>query len=173
MLCDMSLEELILYSHTYELNVPADVLPEYCFRSVFVFEILHDGFGFSLDSNITATNVINGHKVSWALGSILYEINTLPWIYLQQPNAPPKEHNWTEILISGFVAYVLAIVICFVYRNKKSNTKKEVDKRLSSDIDDSSETATARASNVNQGAYGSLGRHSDRHQGGLVMNISM
>jgi hypothetical protein len=35
-----------------------------------------------MEDNITATNVINGQKVGWALGSMLYEINTLPWTYI-------------------------------------------------------------------------------------------
>lgn len=38
-----------------------------------------DGIGFPATANVTAIDVIDGQKLGWALGSTLYEINTLPW----------------------------------------------------------------------------------------------
>ena len=77
-ICSMSREELLNFNDGF---VNDDVAEEYCFRAVYVFHLLHNGYGFPLDYNITATNVINGQKVGWALGAMLYEINTLPWNY--------------------------------------------------------------------------------------------
>lgn len=57
-----------------------------CFKSMFVYQLLHNGYGFKLDQRITAANVVNGHKIGWALGSMLYEINSLPWTYIPNDN---------------------------------------------------------------------------------------
>jgi hypothetical protein len=51
-------------------------LTQFCFRSVFAYQILRNGYGFSEDFNFTAVDVLNGQKLGWALGSMLYEINT-------------------------------------------------------------------------------------------------
>ena len=58
-------------------------MASYCFQSAYVYEILRNGYGFQDSDYITATDIINGQKVTWALGSILYEINTLPWEYIE------------------------------------------------------------------------------------------
>jgi len=88
-----------------------------CFRSTFALEMLL-GFGLQMDDNITAANVINGQKIGWALGSMLYEINTLPWKY-----APKKWHQKYDVddglAIVGFVGImtssaILGALIAFV-----------------------------------------------------------
>ena len=93
-----------------------------CFRSTFALEMLL-GFGFQMGDNITAANVINGQKIGWALGSMLYEINTLPWKYA------PK--HWHEkygvddgLGIVGFFgimscSVVLGVLSIFVISRRK------------------------------------------------------
>lgn len=68
----------------YNKNLPIpinddDELSQFCFRSVFAYQILRNGYGFADDFKITAVDVLNGQKLGWALGSILYEINTRKW----------------------------------------------------------------------------------------------
>ena len=77
-LCSMEQEQLEIFNNDRLDDVDALKM---CFRSTFALEMLR-GFGFDMDDNITAADVINGHKVGWALGSMLYEINTLPWKYV-------------------------------------------------------------------------------------------
>ena len=78
--CNMSVGELIVYNNQRKKPYSSmDDLASMCFRSVFVSSFLIEGVGFPLSSEITAFDVINGQKVDWALGSMLYEINTLPW----------------------------------------------------------------------------------------------
>ena len=43
---------------------PDSEIDSYCFRSAYVFQLLHNGFGFHLNDTIRATNVVNGHKVA-------------------------------------------------------------------------------------------------------------
>ena len=47
-----------------------------------------------MDDKITATNVVAGQKVGWALGSMLYEINTLPWKYIPRDEV----HDYNQIV---------------------------------------------------------------------------
>lgn len=76
--CSMSKEELIAFANG---SVDSDEVEDYCFRSAYVFQLLRNGYGFQMQDNITSVEVIDGHKVGWALGAMLYEINTMPWTY--------------------------------------------------------------------------------------------
>ena len=78
--CTFSLKEL--GAHNERLDNPIDdenTLKAMCFRSAFVASFLIDGVGFPESYHITALDVVNGQKLGWALGSMLYEINALPW----------------------------------------------------------------------------------------------
>jgi hypothetical protein len=58
-------------------------LENYCFRSAYVFSLLRYGYGFKMEDNITSVDIVDGKKVGWALGAMLYEINAMPWTYLR------------------------------------------------------------------------------------------
>lgn len=78
--CSFNLDELV--SHNKKLDNPIDdenALKAMCFRSAFVASFLIDGVGFPETYHVTALDVVNGQKLGWALGSMLYEINALPW----------------------------------------------------------------------------------------------
>ena len=80
----MSFDELINYNseiHKKGKDVNLEELSDYCFHSTYTYSMLHDGYGFSDSTNITVASIINGQKVTWALGSALYEINSLDWTY--------------------------------------------------------------------------------------------
>jgi GDA1/CD39 (nucleoside phosphatase) family len=67
-----------LQKYNKNLTVPISddyELAQFCFRSVFAYQILRNGYGFADDFKITAVDVLKGQKLGWALGSILYEIN--------------------------------------------------------------------------------------------------
>ena len=79
-ICSFSMGQLIGFNFQKDspLKDPKALL-EMCFRATFVTSLLIDGVGFPRDYKVTAIDVINGQKLGWALGSMLYEINTLPW----------------------------------------------------------------------------------------------
>ena len=75
--CSLSFEELKVYNANLKSPIDDDsVLAEFCFRSVFVYQLLRNGWEFGDDYVMTAADVINGQKMGWALGCMLYEINT-------------------------------------------------------------------------------------------------
>jgi Golgi nucleoside diphosphatase len=118
----------------------------YCFRSVYAFQLLHNGYGFGMEDSIRATKVIDGHKVGWALGAMLYEINTMPWEY-NIPNGLyrgssssssdttividvdewkrrlPSMESLALILIA--VGVVVSLVMIFVRRRRRDRSDKQ------------------------------------------------
>ena len=74
--CGMNWQELTEYNDNYNLGHDPGTLAQMCFRSVFVYQLLRDGWGFGDNYQMTAVDVINGQKMGWALGCMLYEINT-------------------------------------------------------------------------------------------------
>ena len=73
-ICSFSMGELIGFNAGKDTPlVPSDLI-EMCFRATFITSFLIDGFGFPRDYVVEAANVINGQKVGWALGSMLYEV---------------------------------------------------------------------------------------------------
>lgn len=101
-LCSMSSSELEAFNNG---RLDPDESIKTCFQSVYAFELLSTGFGFHLDDNITATDVVNGQKIGWALGSMLYEINTLPWIYI------PKRYDGMRIMSEAVIAFVGIVIV--------------------------------------------------------------
>jgi GDA1/CD39 (nucleoside phosphatase) family len=68
-------------------------LIQYCFRATLTFEMLHTGYGFPEDYEVESADVVNGQKLGWALGSTLYEINTLPWEFGGDYDGIPMPHQ--------------------------------------------------------------------------------
>jgi hypothetical protein len=98
--CNMNLDQITAYNAKKKTKRQAapDELLQYCFRASYVFAILHHGYGFDMDKYITAKHKIEGHKVTWAIGSVLYEINTLPWNYERNESPPPTRHVVREFI---------------------------------------------------------------------------
>jgi hypothetical protein len=56
-----------------------------------------------------AVHAVDGHKVTWALGSMLYEINTLPWQY--ELVAEPAPTNFVLFHWIVFLCLTVASVL--------------------------------------------------------------
>jgi GDA1/CD39 (nucleoside phosphatase) family len=80
-------------------------LMEMCFRAAFVTSFLVDGVGFPKDYEVTAMDVINGQKVGWALGSMLYEINTLPWEFAKHSASDVLKEQSKKCRSSSFMLF--------------------------------------------------------------------
>jgi Golgi nucleoside diphosphatase len=126
--CSMNHNELVAFN---EGRVPDEELDSYCFRSTYVYQLLRNGYGFRTNDKIRVTKVINGHKVGWALGAMLYEINSMPWRYAAiveddgqdtqefdsfLPNAPESGTFFVIIALS----MLLSLVAVFHRRRTKN-----------------------------------------------------
>jgi Golgi nucleoside diphosphatase len=76
--CGLEWSELKEYNSNLDSPIvnDDDTLAQMCFRSVFVYQLLRNGWKFGDNYEMKVTDVINGQKMGWALGCMLYEINT-------------------------------------------------------------------------------------------------
>jgi Golgi nucleoside diphosphatase len=120
--CEMSLEDVTnIAGHRLE---DGEDIVDYCFRSVYVFQILHNGYGFELDDYVTSAGVVSGQKVGWALGAMLYEINTLPWHY--DPVSLPGSGHPIATGVFSVLVLVLCIGLYSVFRaQRKRRAQRE------------------------------------------------
>jgi len=98
--CGLTWKELTAYNANLPKSTRVDdedTLAQMCFRSVYVYQMLRNGWGFEDDYEITAVDVINGQKLGWALGCMLYEINTLPWDF--HPELLMRGPSWWLIIL--------------------------------------------------------------------------
>lgn len=146
--CSMSFSQII---HYYEVNnfdavddKLGEMIPNYCFLATYTYALLTDGYGFRADQSITVLDQVRGNKVSWALGAILYEINTMPWEldmtwYLKRYIL----FFWLGIVLTvavgcGVVWYFRHILVRIVYEkmynriNDGQNTSMEVSSGIHS-----------------------------------------
>lgn len=83
-LCQKSYADILSYYATNNLNTDnekmTDIIPYSCFIASYISLLLQEGYGFYGNDTVTVLDTINGNKVGWALGAILYEINELPWV---------------------------------------------------------------------------------------------
>uniref|UniRef100_A0A7S3DXE6 Uncharacterized protein n=1 Tax=Entomoneis paludosa TaxID=265537 RepID=A0A7S3DXE6_9STRA len=118
--CSLNHDDLKVFARG---KVEDDQLDSYCFRSAYVFQLLHNGYGFQMNDTIRVSNVINGKKVGWALGAMLYEINTLPWTIENETSQmlPSHKHHHPASKASlqgvfiGFIAAVMALSLTVVF----------------------------------------------------------
>jgi Golgi nucleoside diphosphatase len=128
LVCSMSKEEIFLFNKA-NARVDKDDVEDYCFRASYTFQLLHNGYGFGLDDYITATNVLNGQKVGWALGAMLYELNTFPWEYIgsrhsDRLDVPSAGSNFNPIflLLLMLAGICVSMVAMFLARSRRNRS---------------------------------------------------
>ena len=105
--CSLSQEELLKFN---DGRIDEGQVIDFCFHSAFAFNVLHHGYGFGMDDYITATNVVNGQKVGWALGAMLYEINILPWkVSTSHSKQAALRHSDRGVFFAFFAVTIVAM----------------------------------------------------------------
>eukprot|EP01031_Cornospumella_fuschlensis_P027429 gene27429-33131_t len=117
-ICKYNYADLQAYYNSNNLNADndkmTDIIPYTCFIAAYISVLLQDGYGFWKNDTVTVIDTINGHKVGWALGAILYEINELPWVLRL---STMESHAFSFLIlasVAGFFLGILASVV--VYR---------------------------------------------------------
>jgi len=113
-ICEMSYSELVEFNND---RLDEEDMTKMCFMSTYTFQTFRYGYGFKLDDVVSAVKVVKGQKVGWALGSMLYEINTLPWDIVRNKeikafDAISFTELTTEKTLFMFVGIILAL--CFM-----------------------------------------------------------
>jgi len=141
-ICNMSLSQLQQYNS--QLSTPLlqqHHLLQMCFRSAYTYEILHHGYGFQITDHVTCLKTLQGREMGWALGAMLYEINTLPWQYLDpmaspSPSISPGPHialhsptpfQWMQHPLSQLFALSFFLLLCLFLRiSRQLNHQKSM-----------------------------------------------
>jgi hypothetical protein len=143
-ICSMSFSEVIFYFEVNNLILEDEKLGDYtadfCFLTAYIYVLLVDGYGFAHNQTMTVMNEVNGNKVGWAFGAILYEINVLPWMMAEQP----EKLVWAEYFLCVVAGGVIgALITMFVARDKFFRKKESPGE------------GTSLGEEVGFGAYGS------------------
>ena len=130
--CEMTMPELVEFNKKTG-QAEANEIDDICFRSAYAFNMLRHGYRFGMNEYITATNVVNGQKIGWALGAMLYEINTFPWEYVSARQETydddasgiaidgPPPHNFAKAFFFVALAGIAAsIFITFFLKNRRN-----------------------------------------------------
>ena len=133
---------LLLHPFLYSM----EFLAHYCFMSAFSYALLTEGYGFEPGRNLTVRGKIDGLKVTWALGAMLYEINALPWEYVRPP-------TWVAAFVGSFLLNILLFMgMIFFLRKAHLSATAIVSRRrsLSSQALNGSKPSNSR---MNSGSY--------------------
>jgi hypothetical protein len=123
--CYMSFSQAIDYysSHSF-FNDPdpelSNLLPNYCFVVSYVYLLLTAGYGFADDAVFTVSPIISNHRVTWTIGAIMHEINSLPWTVLEAPSM------WSRVRVVG-VELLLALAVLMSFIVWKTRNRKQTD----------------------------------------------
>lgn len=127
-ICNMSLKDLKDYNSIKESPFQEEDIVKYCFESAYAYQLLKNGYGFNDQDYITAVRVVNGHKVGWALGSMLYEIQALPWkleIDIGSEDPIPALHNLMYFIFGGILVLLFSSVIASLCRETYSLSRRK------------------------------------------------
>lgn len=103
-------------------------MAHYCFIAAYAYGMLTEGYHFEPNRNLTVVAKIDGLKVGWALGAMLYEINALPWEYV-------KTYTWLHALVGSFLINVLlaaGLLFFLVKAHRSAMTAMQLQRTLSS-----------------------------------------
>jgi hypothetical protein len=111
--CSLSFSEVATYALVNNITIAdaklSDMLPYFCFLSVYPLVLLKEGYGFPSESKLTVVDDVNGNKAGWALGAIMHEINSLPWELRSRDEKQP----WGLYLLSAAVGLGVGAAMAF------------------------------------------------------------
>lgn len=117
-ICSMTFSEIGAYALQNNITIAdsklSDMLPYFCFLSVYPLVLLKDGYGFPVDARLTVVDDVNGNKAGWALGAIMHEINALPW-ELQELEA---RQIWGWYILSAVIGMGIGAAVAFSISNE-------------------------------------------------------
>jgi len=118
MICNMNYGQLM---KAFPVNTNA-TLPILCLLSTYTVSLLHDGYGFDLDSSRLIFGLkVGGIELNWALGSILYQTNLMGWMI---PNVVTDcyDKQWVNatIAVMGTALGLLFIISAWLAHHRWS-----------------------------------------------------
>ncbi|XP_061672786.1 ectonucleoside triphosphate diphosphohydrolase 4 isoform X2 [Syngnathoides biaculeatus] len=83
-----------------------------CFKSAWMYEVLHSGFSFPPDyKNLKTVFLVYDKEVQWTLGAILFRTRFLPLRDIQQESLKGVHSHWRHSF--SFVNNLYLLLVCF------------------------------------------------------------
>lgn len=139
-------------------------LPYYCFLSSYILVLLHDGYRFPMNTSLTVLDQVNGHKVGWALGAILYEINELPWVLKL---STIESYPWGFVIVASVLGFIVGATAAVCIYREFVEEKRGARPPLDYDIERISRTPTVEMMDRSGGG----GMSGGGGGGGIGINI--
>uniref|UniRef100_I3MFI2 nucleoside-triphosphate phosphatase n=1 Tax=Ictidomys tridecemlineatus TaxID=43179 RepID=I3MFI2_ICTTR len=98
-----------------------------CFKSAWMYQVLHEGFHFPYDySNLRTAQLVYDREVQWTLGAILYKTRFLPLRDLRQEGVRQTHGSWFRLsfvynhyLFFACILVVLLAIILYLLRLRR------------------------------------------------------
>ncbi|XP_008314463.1 ectonucleoside triphosphate diphosphohydrolase 4-like [Cynoglossus semilaevis] len=108
-------------------------LKHQCFKSAWVFEVLHSGFRFPTDyRSLKTAQLVYDKEVQWTLGAILFKTRFLPLRDLQQETLRQNHPSWLRSsfvynhhLFSLCILVVLLAILLYILRLRRIHQREQ------------------------------------------------
>ncbi|XP_070288641.1 ectonucleoside triphosphate diphosphohydrolase 7 [Myotis yumanensis] len=98
-----------------------------CFKSAWMYQVLHEGFHFPYDyPNLRTAQLVYDREVQWTLGAILYKTRFLPLRDLRQEGVRQAHSSWFRLsfvynhyLFFACILVVLLAIILYLLRLRR------------------------------------------------------
>ncbi|ELW49338.1 Ectonucleoside triphosphate diphosphohydrolase 7 [Tupaia chinensis] len=98
-----------------------------CFKSAWMYQVLHEGFHFPYDyPNLRTAQLVYDREVQWTLGAILYKTRFLPLRDLRQEGVRQAHSSWLRLsfvynhyLFFACILVVLLAIILYLLRLRR------------------------------------------------------
>ncbi|NXS14598.1 ENTP7 diphosphohydrolase, partial [Neodrepanis coruscans] len=103
----------------YSAHADQHRLKYQCFKSAWMYQVLHQGFQFPLDyPSLRTAQLVYDREVQWTLGAILYKTRFLPLRDLRQESIRQAHASWLRLSFVYnhylFFACILVVVLAIV-----------------------------------------------------------
>ncbi|NWU60561.1 ENTP7 diphosphohydrolase, partial [Pterocles burchelli] len=103
----------------YSAHADQHRLKYQCFKSAWMYQVLHQGFHFPLDyPSLRTAQLVYDREVQWTLGAILYKTRFLPLRDLQQESIRQAHASWLRLSFVYnhylFFACILVVALAIV-----------------------------------------------------------
>ncbi|NWW46170.1 ENTP7 diphosphohydrolase, partial [Pedionomus torquatus] len=103
----------------YSAHADQHRLKYQCFKSAWMYQVLHQGFGFPLEyPSLRTAQLVYDREVQWTLGAILYKTRFLPLRDLRQESVRQAHASWLRLSFVYnhylFFACILVVALAIV-----------------------------------------------------------
>uniref|UniRef100_A0A8C5QK38 nucleoside-triphosphate phosphatase n=1 Tax=Leptobrachium leishanense TaxID=445787 RepID=A0A8C5QK38_9ANUR len=125
-------------NHLYSPHADMHRLKYQCFKSAWMYDVIHDGFHFPLDyPNLKTAQKIYEKEVQWTLGAMLYKTRFLPLRDIRQESSRPAHGSWfrfsfvyNHYLFFVCILVVLLSIILYILRLQRIHRRQAWDSAL-------------------------------------------